>query len=154
MLTDHSWLGDEQGHNCVTCMERDDALHLCWPQAHVCFLCEEAPCAWPDTACNPCRLDIEARSDFITDPVERLLCDHMRAAVSTIDVQVCTCLVTFRGGPALHRRHVAELVYGALGVGGPLPWEFGPDSDMTCYFDKNGRVIADDDAYETKSRAC
>lgn len=142
-LTDHWWLGDDEGHNCETCKERDDVVHLCWPQAHICFMCEEAPCAWPDTACEPCRAGITARSDFISDPVERILREHMRAVVSSMDVQVCGCTAVFKSGPALHRRHVAELIYDALGIEGPKPWEFGPESEMPAHFDERGRVIPD-----------
>ena len=142
-LTDHSWLGDDEGHNCETCVENEDVLHLCWPQAHLCCFCDTAPLVWPDIACEPCRAEVQGRSDIVADPIERLLSTHQRAAVSTIDYQVCACGATFRSGPGLHRRHVAELIYETLGVEGPVPWEFGPMSATPSYFDENGRVKPD-----------
>lgn len=33
-MTDHPYLPDRDGHNCLVCSMRDDALHLCWSQAH------------------------------------------------------------------------------------------------------------------------
>lgn len=33
-LLDHPWFGDAEGHNCIVCQVRDDALHLCWREAH------------------------------------------------------------------------------------------------------------------------
>lgn len=33
-MTDHPYLPDNTGHNCLVCELRDDALHLCWPEAH------------------------------------------------------------------------------------------------------------------------
>lgn len=33
-VTDHPYLPDRDGHNCLVCELRDDALHLCWPEAH------------------------------------------------------------------------------------------------------------------------
>lgn len=32
--TDHPWVGDDDGHNCRVCKDRDDVLHLCWREAH------------------------------------------------------------------------------------------------------------------------
>jgi hypothetical protein len=31
---DHPYLPDRSGHNCLVCELRDDALHLCRPEAH------------------------------------------------------------------------------------------------------------------------
>lgn len=33
-MVDHPWVGSNDGHNCWICRDRDDALHLCWREAH------------------------------------------------------------------------------------------------------------------------
>lgn len=32
---DHAWSGDEDGHNCAVCVERDDTLNMCWQENHL-----------------------------------------------------------------------------------------------------------------------
>ena len=34
LVLDHPWFGDADGHNCMICDVRDDALHLCWREQH------------------------------------------------------------------------------------------------------------------------
>lgn len=144
MSTDHPWLGDENGHDCLTCQERDDSLHLCWPQAHLCGYCEKANPAWPDVFCAPCRAKADATMDEVHDPVEALLTSHARFEPLCSEYStLCRCGARFDAGPGLHRRHVAELVYDALGLDGPAPWTFGEQSEMRAKFDANGRVIPD-----------
>lgn len=141
-MTDHLWSGDDEGHNCFTCQERDDSLHLCWPQSHPCGLCEKVPCAWPDVFCAPCRADANDRSDEVTDPVEHVLNKHGRMEpLCTSDYTICRCTAAFPGGPAYHRRHLAEKVYEALGITGPTPWIIGPESESRERFDDNDRII-------------
>jgi hypothetical protein len=59
----------------------------------------------------------------VVDPVEIILSQHQRLPFSTADQQFCMCHDDFVGGPALHRRHVAALIYEALGLDGPQPWD-------------------------------
>ena len=128
-LTDHFWAGDDDGHNCFTCQEQDDSVFLCWPQGHPCAICEAVPLAWPDLMCVPCRGRVERSSDEVVDPVEQVLSQHLHlCGLSDSDGTMCVCGEHFDGGPGFHRRHVAEKVYEALGIEGPMPWLLGPDS--------------------------
>lgn len=143
-LTDHPWAGKDDGHNCLTCEDKGDTLHLCWPQAHLCSYCEERPNAWPDVMCTTCRASTEAVMDTVHDPVEYVLNGHARfEPLCTEDRTLCRCGAVFEGGAGLHRRHVAERIYDALELDGPEPWTFGPKSAMRSKFDANGRVIPD-----------
>lgn len=128
-LTDHFWSGDDDGHNCFTCQERDDSLFMCWPQAHPCAICEKVPLDWPDMMCAPCRRRVDRSLDTVVDPVELVLTTHQHVcSLSDIDGTMCACTEHFEGGPGFWRRHVAEKVYEALGIEGPKPWVLGPDS--------------------------
>ena len=137
--TDHYWLGDEEGHNCETCIERSDSLFLCWPQAHLCAVCEEAVCDWPDIMCQPCRTAFVRSCDEVVDPVEQVLGEHLLVVVSDGDHQLCICGWQVEGGPALHRRHVAAAIYQALDLDGPAPWKIGPDSEMGPLMEQAGQ---------------
>ena len=144
LATDHPWLGDDDGHNCLTCQERDDAEHLCWPESHLCSLCEMDAPSWPDVMCASCRAETDAVTDEVHDPIEALLNSHARfEPLCTEDSTLCRCGARFDAGAGLHRRHVAELIYDALGIDGPAPWTFGEHSAMRAKFDANGRVIPD-----------
>lgn len=146
-LVDHAWDGGDDGHNCQTCIERDDALHMCWPQMHLCVMCETAAADWPDCMCKPCRAEVEAITDEVPDTVERLLSTHARMEpLCTEDRTMCRCGLSFSGGPGYHRRHVAELIYAELGVVGPRAWMFGERSPNRARFDSDGRIIPDDKA--------
>lgn len=145
-VVDHAWAGDNDGHNCSICEERDDSLNLCWPQRHLCFLCRNLPLAWPDTACVLCRERIARSLDTVTDPVELVLSSHQHiCGLADSDRTMCLCGERVEGGPGFHRRHVARLIYEALGIPGPLPWVLGPDSatrdrpDVALYID--GKVF-------------
>lgn len=129
--TDHPWDGDDDGHNCSVCIERDDTLHMCWPQTHRCSLCEVESLAWPDVMCGACREQTNRITDTVTDPVEPVLSHHMPVPLlSDEDGTMCRCGQRFDGGPAVHRRHLAEMVYRALGIPGPSGWVLGPESAM------------------------
>lgn len=142
--TDHPWAGEDDGHNCLTCQERDDSLHLCWPQAHLCSYCEKATTAWPDVMCEACRAEVETILDEAPDPVERVLSAHWRMEpLSTEDSTMCRCGERFDGGRGFHRRHLAEKVYEALGLDGPLPWKFGVQSGTAERFGPDGRILSD-----------
>ncbi len=70
----------------------------------ICELCEMLPQQDDDPLCTVCRAGVEVESVVVC------LCnsDETRAVFE---------------GPAIHRRHVAELVYGLLGLPGPAPHE-------------------------------
>ena len=144
-LTDHGWIGDDEGHNCLTCQDRDDSFFLCWPQGHVCSYCEKAPNAWPDVMCGPCRAEVEATTDKVHDPVEQVLSAHWRMEpLSTEDSTICRCGWRFNGGRGFHRRHLAEMIYDALDLDGPLPWTFGAFSVTAKRFGASGRILPDE----------
>lgn len=54
VVPDHPWKGDKDGHNCRVCADNDDALHLCWREAH--------PPKWSDDA------DPEVILDYDDEP--------------------------------------------------------------------------------------
>lgn len=111
-----------------------------------CPICEQNVLLAPDDImCQPCRDAVSATSDQVTDPVERVLSVHARfEALCSEDHTICRCTAKFEGGPAYHRRHVAEMVYDALGIEGPSPWTFGSRSPSKARFDDNGRIKASD----------
>lgn len=100
-------------------------------EAGICAICEMAPVQEDDCMCAPCRASVAAASDIVTDPVELAINDHWHVCgISDIDRTLCRCGVSFSSGPGLHRRHVAQKVYEALGLDGPKPWVFGVESPM------------------------
>lgn len=100
----------------------------------VCELCEKAPKDGDDIFCALCRIECEAMMMVVPDVVEHVLSAHQHlCALSGMDSTMCLCGTTFKGGPAFHRRHVAELIHEALELDPPLPWypaalEIGEDS--------------------------
>ena len=100
-------------------------------EAGICAICEQAPVQEGDCMCAPCRASVEASSDIVTDPVELALKEHWHVCgISDLDKTLCRCGLSFTSGPGLHRRHVAQKVYEALGLEGPTPWVFGEESPM------------------------
>ncbi len=92
---------------------------------NVCPICEVMPVdEVDDPLCPVCRIEFTAASQIVRDPVEQLLSRHQR--LMTTEFVMCLCGEPFEG-PALYRRHVAELIRTALGLDPPAPWT--PASD-------------------------
>jgi hypothetical protein len=100
----------------------------------MCDLCGVEPIAEPgESFCVMCRIEVVAAMQVITDPVERLLSEHWSLLtnrdVGRSDEQwtLCRCNRRFEGGPAFHRRHVAEEIYKGLQLPPPEPWKAAAD---------------------------
>lgn len=93
-----------------------------------CEICEvEGPDVDEGGVCPDCRAFIDATSSQYSDPVEVVLSRHWTMTpLCTPDHQLCRCGWSIDSGPAYHRRHVAEMIYEALGLPGPVPWDDGP----------------------------
>lgn len=112
----------------------------------ICDLCEKKPVAPDDVFCVECRADTNASSDVLRDPVEKALNVHWRMEpLSDNEQSLCRCGQTFTGGPAYHRRHLAEAIYDALGQLGPEPWDFGEQSPSKERFAPGGYGIISDE---------
>lgn len=91
-----------------------------------CVLCYELPAAVEDDDpfCAACRLEVDAMSYTISDPVETVLARHRHVcSLSDLDATMCCCGEKIEGGPGFHRRHVAEHVRAVLGLDPPEPWK-------------------------------
>jgi hypothetical protein len=95
--------------------------------AGICPVCEVDPVADDDCMCGPCRQRTEDMSSLVVDPVELVLSSHWTFdALCSEDHQFCRCGWEIDSGPGYHRRHLAEMIYKALGLDGPAPWVDGP----------------------------
>lgn len=100
-------------------------------QPEWCQLCHDAAPVEGDIFCAECRQRITDSSDQITDPLEPVLSAHFPMAPLSSDTStMCRCGERFDSGPAVHRRHLAQMIYEALGLPGPTGWLLGPESAM------------------------
>lgn len=95
--------------------------------AGLCFICEHRRDIDAGGVCVSCRLDIDASSSTVVDPVETALSHHMPVHFLCREHHMlCRCGWSIDSGPAYHRQHMAEMIYQALGLPGPSPWDDGP----------------------------
>lgn len=88
------------------------------PDSPLCALCEVLPKDGDDALCVTCRIEVTEASEVVHDPVVLVLNSHQR--VLTDEFVLCLCDESF-DAPDPYRRHVATLVYEALGLPGPIP---------------------------------
>lgn len=88
----------------------------------ICELCEVARAEPGDCFCIACRVEVLAMLETVNDPVEITLNRHWKMEpLSNMDSTLCRCGERFDGGPGIHRRHLAEKIYEALGLDEPMP---------------------------------
>lgn len=104
------------------CEHRDAGGIVTTPSSTVCELCQALAPDKDDIFCVPCRVEITAMCETVHDPIAIVLNHHAHVCfLSDIDKTLCRCGERFDGGPGYHRMHVAEKVYKALGLPGPVP---------------------------------
>lgn len=84
--------------------------------AGICQVCEAAFVLDDDCMCAQCRQWVTDNSEYVVDPIERLIGQHrLLAFLTNLDRGECGCGYKWEGGPGYWRRHLAELIHAHYG---------------------------------------